>query len=236
MHHLEDSVSLAMEGDLLIIKPGMWHRYTGTRECRIFNCIFDVGAFEENILQTLLALPGLARMLVPTEEPFPHIHLDMMERKHIGDMLGLMERECELKQTGWSLKVQSLLYELLVECSRIYTIHGGIQSEKDVYSGHVTDALRYIEDHYGEEDLSVRELGEHVGVSPDYLSRQFRKMTGIAVQEYVRRYRLSRAIVSLQQGCSVSEAARKNGFHSIGYFSREFKKEMGVAPSHYDNQ
>ena len=45
LHHLADSVSLAMEGDILLIKPGVAHRYAGTRECKIFNCLFLQEAF-----------------------------------------------------------------------------------------------------------------------------------------------------------------------------------------------
>lgn len=234
MHHLEDSAFLVLEGDLLVIKPGVRHRYTGNRECKIYNCLFAAEAFDPSVLESLLSLPGLPQILDKETEPFPHLHLDMIEKRNLSNLLSLMSKECETMADGWKLKLQALLYEVLIECSRIYTAHGGRQSEKDIYSGHVTTVLRYIDEHYAKDTLTVRELGEQAGISPDYLSRQFRKMTGIAVQEYVRRYRLSRAINCLQQGCSVGETAEKCGFHSIGYFSREFKKEMGIAPSRYE--
>lgn len=233
MHHLGDSAFLAMEGDILFIKPGMRHKYTGTRECRIFNCLFTEDAFGQQDLDRLLQLPGMNRMLSQDAEPFPHLHLDMAERRQLLALLGEMEKECKSRLPGWRLKVSSMLCQLLVDCSRVYLSHGAISSEKDVYSGYVTRALRYIDEHYAEESLSVQSLGEYVGVSGDYLSRQFRKVTGIAVQEYIRRYRLSRALTCLQQGSSVGDAAKCSGFHSIGYFSREFKKEMGVPPSQY---
>lgn len=234
MHHLDDAVYLAMEGDLLVIKPGMRHRYTGTRECQIFNCLFTSEAFEASVMEELLKLPGMPQMLSLSESPFPHLHLDMVERKHLNELLSLMAKENEEMKPGWRLKLRALLCEVMVACSRIYEAHGGIQSEKDCYSEYVTRALGYIDEHYAEESLSVQLLGEYVGISGDYLSRQFRKMTGVAVQEYIRRFRLSRAITFLRQGSSVGEAAVLSGFHSIGYFSREFKKELGVAPSQYE--
>lgn len=235
VHYLKDSVSLAMEGDLFMIKPGMYHKYTGTKECKIFNCLFTPEAFEPSLLEMLQSFPGMSEMLLPSEDAFPHIHLDMMERRHMNELLTRMAKECEERKLGWTLKVRSLLCELMVECSRIYEMHNQNPSEKNGYPNYVTQALSYIDEHYSEESLSVQKLSEHVGISGDYLSRQFRKMTGIAVQEYIRRYRLSRAVSYLQQGYSVGETANLCGFHSMGYFSREFKKEMGIAPSKYEN-
>ena len=235
LHHLGDSVVIAMEGDLLMIKPGVRHRYTGTQECGIYNCLFTADALDTSVLKQLRTLPGLELMFSNTGDTFPHIRLDMVEQKVVRRLLDQMAQESSDEMLGWQLKLKSQLCCLLTDCSRIYSSHGKKESGEDAYSGYVTRAMQYIADHYADQTLSVQGLGEYVGVSGDYLSRQFRKTTGIAVKEYIRRYRLSRAITSLQQGASVSEAASKNGFHSIGYFSREFKKEMGVTPSRYEN-
>ena len=75
-----------------------------------------------------------------------------------------------------------------------------------------------------------------MGVSGDYLSRQFRRVIGIAAQEYLRRYRFARSMELLQAGCPVGEVARQVGFRSLCHFSREFKREMGITPSQYRTQ
>lgn len=234
MHHLRDSASLTMEGDILLIKPGVSHQYTGTRECKIINCLFMKEALKD-VVQELLCLPGIPQLLENDAEIPLQIHLDVRERKNLHKLLEQMAKECEELASGWQLKTKALLYSVLVEFSRIYAIHDVEQSKENAYPGYVTRALNYIEEHYAEE-LSVQGLGDYVGISPDYLSRQFRKVTGIAVQEYIRRYRLSRAVTYLQQGCSIGETARKSGFRSIAYFSREFKSEMGITPSLYEKQ
>jgi len=234
MHHLRDSASLTMEGDILFIKPGVSHQYTGTRECKIINCLFMKEALQD-VLSELLLLPGIPQLLAEDSDFTLQIHLDMRERKILHKLLDQMAKECEEQEIGWQLKTKALLNSVLVECSRIYAAHDVEQSKENAYAGYVTRALCYIEEHYAEE-LSVQGLGAYVGISPDYLSRQFRKVTGIAVQEYIRRYRLSRAVSYLQQGLSVGETAKKSGFRSIAYFSREFKSEMGVTPSHYEKQ
>lgn len=232
MHHLRDSASLTMEGDILFIKPGVSHQYTGTRECKIINCLFMKEALQ-SAWQELLLLPGIPQLLVDDIDVTIQIHLDMQARKVLHKLLDQMTTECAEQKSGWQLKTKALLHSILVEYSRIYTTYDMEQGVEDAYPGYVTRALHYIESHYADE-LSVHGLSAYVGISPDYLSRQFRKVTGIAVQEYIRRYRLSRAVTYLQQGCSVGETARKSGFRSAAYFSREFKREMGVTPSHYE--
>lgn len=233
LHHLEDEVFLASEGDIFVIRPGIAHRYTGTKGFKIYNCLF-----EEEILSLLEDSSvfkdcGLPKLLNGGQTDFMHIHLNMTERKQIQSMLDRMEKECREKTEGWIVKVRAMLYCVLTDYLRICRTYDIGQGSKDVYFGYVTKAIDYITEHYAEKHLTVQLLGEYAGVSGDYLSRQFRKVTGIAVKEYIRRFRLSRAIISLQQGCSVTEAAEKNGFYSLSYFSREFKKEMGVSPSQY---
>lgn len=232
MHHLRNSASLTMEGDILFIKPGVSHRYSGTRECKIINCLFMKEALQSD-LQELLLLLGIPQLLADDTDVAIQIHLDMQEREILRKLLDQMAGECAEQKSGWQLKTKALLYSVLVEYARIYAAHDVEQSNGNAYPGYVTRTLHYIEAHYAEE-LSVQGLGAYAGISPDYLSRQFRKVTGIAVQEYIRRYRLSRAVAYLQQGCSVGETAQKSGFRSITYFSREFKSEMGVTPSHYE--
>lgn len=71
------------------------------------------------------------------------------------------------------------------------------------------------------------------GRDPGLSVRQFRTITGVGVQEYLRRCRFARAADMLASGATVSDTAKSVGFASLSHFSREFKKELGVAPSGY---
>ena len=93
--------------------------------------------------------------------------------------------------------------------------------------------MSLIEERYADHSLTVAGIAAQVGVSADYLSRQFRLSTGIAAQEYLRRYRFARAIALLQSDMPVGEIAAQVGFSSLAHFSREFRREMGVSPSQY---
>lgn len=234
-HHIQNTVSLVMEGDVLLIKPGVCHQYSGTRECKIINCLFKKEALLEGVMEELLALPEMSRLDPSTEEFFPQIHLEIKQRESLQSLLEQIEKEYGKKKIGWQLKIKTLLYTILVDYARYCNDYKNRLSIETRYSVHIKRTIQYVAEHYT-EDLTVQGLADYVGVTSDYLSRQFRKMLGVALHDYIQRYRVSRSLVYLQQGCSIGEIAEKCGFSSPAYFSRVFKKEMGVPPTFYLQQ
>lgn len=236
LHDAYGSVTLLMEGDLFILRPGVAHRYFGNRVTTIYNCMFtqkSLGSWCEK----LSCLPGVERLF--SENPndrVPHIHLSLNERKKVHKLLRAMLEEWDERPVGWEVRLSGMLISLLVDYSRAFCEHVGADNESGSYSAYVAQALTYIDEHYADPELSVRSIAAHVGVSGDYLSRQFRQVLGIAAQEYLKRYRFARAMALLQSEQPVGEVASQVGFRSLCHFSREFKKEMGVTPSQYRSQ
>lgn len=71
-------------------------------------------------------------------------------------------------------------------------------------------------------------------VSPEYFSRLFRKHTGTTAERYLKKLRLNQAVRLLQQsGLSVKEIALQVGFKDPFHFSKAFKSDHGVSPSHF---
>ena len=227
------SVSLLMEGDLFILKPGVSHKYMGNRVTHIYNCVFQLDALGES-LSELRALPGLDRLFSGdlSLNP-PRLHLSLSERKTVRRMLANMCEECTNHPMGWHVRLAGQLSGLLVEYARAYQAHVGAAEESGLYSTYVPQALSYIDSNYTRSDLTVQTIASQVGVTGDYLSRQFRQVTGIAVQEYLRRYRFARAMELLQGERPVGEVAQAVGFGSLCHFSREFRKELGITPTQY---
>ena len=236
LHDAYGEITLLMEGDVFVLKPGVEHRYIGNRVTSIFNCVFSAQALEGRI-ESLTRLPGMERLFSgDLSEHVPRLHLSLGERKSCQRQLTLMKEECTERRSGWELRLTSLLTCVLVDYARAYADHVGANSDSAAYSGYVAQALSYIDAHYADPELTVREVASQVGVSGDYLSRQFRQVLGIASQEYLKRYRFARAMELLQTDQPVGEVAQQVGFRSLCHFSREFKKEMGITPSQYRSQ
>ncbi|MEF2964223.1 AraC family transcriptional regulator [Paenibacillus sp. M1] len=95
----------------------------------------------------------------------------------------------------------------------------------------VEQAMEYIRRHYM-EPLTLKRLATRFGMKEKNFSHIFRKYAGIGPIDYLIRFRMSRAHELLVSGqFPVSEVARSVGYSDAYYFSRLFKKHMGLPPS-----
>ena len=94
----------------------------------------------------------------------------------------------------------------------------------------VRQAMAYLHDHYAEQ-ISRRELAQHVSITEDYLTFCFRQELGITPIKYLQRYRLNQAKYLLKNSQkTITEIALEVGFTDSGYFSRIFHRETGMTP------
>lgn len=82
--------------------------------------------------------------------------------------------------------------------------------------------------------ITREEIATALRVSPDYVSRIFRKETGMTPWQYLNRYRVLQAQrLLLTTDLSVTEIAAATGFNEAAYFVRIFHRETGKAPQRF---
>lgn len=97
----------------------------------------------------------------------------------------------------------------------------------------VSNVKRYIREHV-EEHLSLNEVAAVFGISPNYLSQLFKKYNDTGYNDYVTQCKIDEARKLLGSGSyKVYEVAERLGFESAFYFSKVFKKVVGVPPTEY---
>lgn len=94
----------------------------------------------------------------------------------------------------------------------------------------VRGALVYLQEHY-KEKITIEDLAEKLHYSKSYLSHTFKEITHYSLISYINLLRCQNATSLLLDGVSVSEAATESGFSEISYFTRVFKKTLGILPS-----
>lgn len=94
----------------------------------------------------------------------------------------------------------------------------------------VERAQAYIEDHY-QRRVGLSSVADQLHVSPNYLSRLFRKESGMTLTAYVHRVRLEHARLLLAAGDhSISEIAYLVGYQTYRDFHRNFVKYERSSP------
>ena len=102
-----------------------------------------------------------------------------------------------------------------------------------VYSRHIATAVHYIYDHLHEKIL-LDDLADEVGIAPGYLSRLFKKETGMSVSEYITVKKVETAANMLKYAeYTPSQIANILAFSSQSYFVSVFKRYMGSTPGKY---
>ncbi|MBQ2977177.1 MAG: helix-turn-helix transcriptional regulator [Clostridia bacterium] len=94
----------------------------------------------------------------------------------------------------------------------------------------LSEVFRCIHEEYN-RTLTDADLANLVHLDKNYFIRMFKKAVGLTPYQYLREYRLNRAVVKLQGGMSVEQAAVECGYESAFSLSHAMKKSRGISPS-----
>lgn len=96
--------------------------------------------------------------------------------------------------------------------------------------------MDYIASHLDEE-LSVKQLAALAYVSPDHLTRVFKKKFGKSIPDMILERRMALAGELLRKGdLSIAAVSGSVGFSNYSYFSEQFKRFYGMTPRGYQKQ
>jgi AraC-like DNA-binding protein len=97
----------------------------------------------------------------------------------------------------------------------------------------IREAVAYMNEHYNEK-LTLDEVAGHVFISPPYLSKVFAEEMGHNFKHHLNTIRIDRAKDLLAiPSRSLTEIALSLGYGDQSYFTKVFKKHVGVSPRKY---
>ncbi len=141
------------------------------------------------------------------------------------------------RKAGYSMRViASYLQCLLVEINRSYKkknlSRGKIRRQvhlKEI----VSKSIEFVETHFTEE-INLTRVADEVGVSPSYLSSEFKKDTGISFIDYISVQRIQMAKEYLETtDLPVTDIAFRIGYKNVTHFNLVFKKIVGKSPTKF---
>ena len=93
-----------------------------------------------------------------------------------------------------------------------------------------------MDSNIGNANFSVTDITQELGMSRSLLHTKMKNLMNTSAGDYIRHKRIQKACQMIADGHNVSETAYSCGFADPNYFSKVFKKVVGVAPSEYTKQ
>jgi len=105
--------------------------------------------------------------------------------------------------------------------------------QEQVYSDTIKAIRHYISEHIG-DDISLVRLSEMTYFNPSYLSRLFKQQTNMNITKYIQEVRMDKAREMLAgNNKKIYEIAADLGYDSPAYFSKVFRRSVGLTPQEY---
>lgn len=184
---------------------------------------------KNDMLNTLLQEPLLSAIFKYRPQNFTHIIEVTDNDELINKIMDNMFKEYTSNDPLSPLAFKSLIQYLFVNIYRTYPEHFLTKLKTQIYHT-VLDVQEYIDKNYT-EDIGLEKIAELFFISPSYLSRSFKEITGYNLKEYIVLQRLSKAKeLLLYSRDTINEICEKAGFNNVNHFIRTFKEHYRITP------
>lgn len=226
---IKDRTIQIQAGDLILLHANLLHKTADAQMPKHEKIILN---FKEEFL------PFIERrsfsFLNNFQDDYRIIHFSAQDKLIIEKFLMEIVKEAQELKDEYVFSIQALLVQLLIFVARNMKEHiMEVPAYINPMHERISEIVRYINENY-KKDLSLQYVADHFYVSPYYLSRAFKEVTGFGFVEYVNSVRVKEAKKMLEEtSLKVYTIAEYVGYGSITHFGRIFKEITGHAPLYY---
>lgn len=124
-------------------------------------------------------------------------------------------------------KMKAGMYDIVSALSELSRIRK--QSKFDI----IMKGIAYLEN-VSDAELNLKEVANLCNVSTSYFRRLFKEYANVSPKEYVINNKIEKAKLYIEyENFTVSEIAERLNFTDSSYFSKQFKRKVGMSPSEY---
>lgn len=231
--HIDDVDLICQPGDIFLISPGQNHTFYCNEDCVYDRIILNI---TEDLMQKMsYDEDDLAECFkIETESKVRKISLSPRELERFMEMYERLQNARVQDGFGYTVNTYACLTQILVFVNRLFlsTQH---DNSKNLMPALIRDVMTYIQEHLSEQ-ITLEDLSEKFFFNGKYISRRFKKYTGLTIRTYILDQRIALAKKLLNNGCNVSEACYQSGFSDYANFIRSFTNFVGVSPGKYAKQ
>ncbi len=150
----------------------------------------------------------------------------------VDDMFQEMEQYIQSEHPESPIMIKLIFIKMLVMINKYFLEHNHCSPYSISSDKKISMVLEYINSNLL-ESISLDSLASRFFLNKHYLCRQFKKVTGFSLIEYINCKRILKVQETLEQGFSVTEAFNQSGFNEYSNFYKVFRRVTGTSPSAY---
>jgi len=237
IHFTGDEQYPISRGDVFVIARNRSHGYRDVRDLGLVNILFDPARLAMP-LHDLAKVPGY-HVLFTLEPAWRRKHrfesrlrLGPRELSHVEGLIHNLMVEQAAREPGHRFLTLAWLMQIIGYLSRCYG-RSSLEGRAAALL-RIGQAISHLEASYA-EPVRLETLAEIAHMSVRTFLREFRAAMETSPIDYLVRLRASRAAELLLKApeLNITEIAFRSGFGDSNYFSRTFRRVMGVTPREY---
>jgi AraC-like DNA-binding protein len=222
-------------GDVFVVKGREAHEYVDPQDLSLVNLLYRPEQLKWDLID-LVSLPGYHALF--TLEPQwrrrhqfnSRLHLPPAEIAHAVGLIDQLDAELKARSPGFGFLATALFMQLVGMLSRAYGRSPNPDSQALL---RIAAAITHLETHYA-TPVQLDDLAGIAHMSKRSFLRTFQAATGQSPIAYLIQIRVNRAAHRLRvTDDSVTAVAFEAGFQDSNYFTRQFRRVMGVSPRAY---
>ena len=231
VHYCGETSVPVMQGDVLVVPPGIVHFYRNSSEdFSLVNIIFLSDQLPIPLIDVPL-LPGF-QAVFHGKSPgtkYTFLHLPEEDFLEIRKLVIALRYDDETRPSGYRF---SMLGTFMMMLSRLARLHSHEQGRNPQIFLHINGVISYLNRHF-KEPCPLSKLCQVANMSRATLQRNFLAATGTSPRQYQLQLRIAEAMTLLRTSDkTVDDIAEELGFGNRNYFSRQFHKITGKTPVH----
>lgn len=234
-HIVDDEKFFIKKGDVFVISNDTFHGYEETENFRICNVMYQPEILFSSDYD-VKKNAGFHALFVL--EPYftkeytfkSRLMLKPKDFDRINLLIDFMVSEYENKFDGWQTILGANFMTLVTMLSRLYSFDNKPGKCNLI---NIAKSISYMESHYI-EDIPIDVLAEISHYSPRHFTRIFSETYNTTPLNYILSLRINKACSLLKENSlTISNIALQCGFNDNNYFSRIFKKRIGLTPKQF---
>ncbi len=231
MMFVEQTCFVCGPGDMILISPGQFHTYACSEDCEYDRIVLNIRqelidklSYEDVRLDECFEIDNINQV--------NHTNLSHREREEFIALYDRFQTDRDYVAFGYTLLANSHLTQILIWINRLFQRKQNDDDTENLMPELIREVMTYIQENLT-EPITLETLSEKFFFNGKYISRRFKKYTGLTIRTYILEQRIALAKNLLSEGKNVSEACYQSGFSDYANFIRSFTNLVGVSPGKY---